>query len=116
MKITVEGKDYEVRGLTRKELFELKKADIDFKSAIEKMDAEDGGADQVLSKCLVGTDPGDVTPYAASLLLVAASKLTFLGGDEAKNFERSLSTGSPGGSCVAIDANGKDPAAGESPA
>ncbi|MBI5846068.1 MAG: hypothetical protein HZB23_15530 [Deltaproteobacteria bacterium] len=110
MKIFIGQKDFDIRGLTRKEVFGFKGRGITFQSALDKMDEESPDVDEILRAC-TGEDPAGLTPHEAMVLMVAASKLTFMGETDAGNFLRSLSTGLPGGSVDATDAKPEDPAA-----
>ena len=113
MQISIEGKSYSVRGLTRRELFALKAQGFSFEEVFSKVGEPDSGMTEILEKGVAGLTREaamELLPCEANPLLVLVSKLTFMGETDAGNFLRSLPTGSPGGSGDATDADSKGPA------
>lgn len=113
MQISIEGKSYSVRGLTRRELFALKAQGFSFEDVFNKVGESESGMTEILEKGVAGLTREaalEMLPCEANPLLVLISKLTFMGETDAKNFLRSLTTGLPGGSVDATDAKPEGPA------
>lgn len=101
METTIEGTKYSYRGLTRKEVRELKAAGCDMR----QLDPEDdAAAEKILALASPGLALDDLTPAVIMELLLAVTEATFVGTGRLKKFVALPATGLPGASGTAGNA------------